>query len=74
MFAPEQASNPPVDELIKPHSLAARRVKGFARYPAGRPGDDGAKIRLLDQRVHVDTLHQFVDIDTIEQSAHIEAS
>src|SRR6202022_3660568 len=71
MPAPEHSSNPAVDELIKPHSLAARRVECFARYPAGRPGDDGAKIRLLDKYVHVDTLDQLVDVDTIKHTAHI---
>ena len=72
MFAPEQALHPAVDELIKPDRLAAGRVKRFARYPAGRPGDDGAKVRLLDKRVHVDTSYDVVDIDAIEHGADID--
>jgi hypothetical protein len=74
MRLPEQASGPPVDELIKPDGLAARSVKGFARCPSGGSGDDSAEIRLLDQRVHVDAPHQFVYIDTVKQSAHVDAS
>ena len=66
MLAPEQTSNPAVDELIKPDSLTAGRVKSLARCPAGGPGDHSAEIRLLDQRVHVDTPHQFVYIYTIK--------
>lgn len=73
MLAPEQALYPAVDELIKPDRLAAGRVKHFARHATGRPGDDGAKIRLLDKRIHVDTPHDFVDIDAIDYGAYIDA-
>src|ERR1019366_5605881 len=74
MLAPEQASHPAVDELIKPDSLAARRIQCLARRPARRPGNDRAKIRLLDKHVHVDTPHKIVDIDAVEHGAHIDAS
>lgn len=56
MLAPEQTSDPAVDELIKPDSLAARRVKRLARCPAGGPGDHSAEIRLLDERAYPATL------------------
>ena len=72
MLAPEQALHPAVDELIKPDRLAAGRVKRFARHATGRPGDDGAEIGLLDEHIHVDTAHDFVDIDAIDYGAHID--
>ena len=72
MFAPEQALHPAVDELIQSDRLAAGRVKRFARYAAGRPGDDGAKIRLLDKGVHVYTSYDVVDSEAIAHGAQID--
>jgi hypothetical protein len=72
MLASQQPANPAVDEVIKPDGLAARRIERLACRPAGRPGDDGTKIGLPDQLVHVDTPHHVVDIDSIEQSTHID--
>ena len=63
--------HPAVDELIKPDRLAAGRVQCFTRNPTGRPGDDGAKICLLDQRVHVDTTHNVTDINAIDHGVHV---
>src|SRR5260221_14270171 len=73
MLAAEQASHPAVNELIKPDSLAAGRVKCFACRSAGRLGDDGAKVGLLDKRVHVDTPDNAVDVHAIDHSAYVDA-
>jgi hypothetical protein len=53
MPAPEQALDPPVDELVQPDRLASYRVEGLGGHPPGRPGDHRAEIGLLGQVVQV---------------------
>jgi len=74
MLTPERAFYPPVDELVEPDGLAARRVERLARRSAGRPGDDSAEVCLLNEQVDVDPPHKIVDIDPIEHGAYINPS
>jgi hypothetical protein len=73
LLTPEQSLHPAVNELIEAYGLAAGRVERFGRDTTRRPGDDGAKIGLLDQRIHVDPSYDVVEIDAFKHGADIDA-
>src|SRR5712691_3895543 len=72
MLTAEQTADPAVDKLIKPDDLASQRVEGLGRRPSRGPGDQRAKIGLLDQSGHVNSLHEIIDVNAVKQGAHID--
>jgi hypothetical protein len=64
--------HPAGDELVEPDGLAADHVERIAREPAGGPGDDGAKVGLLDQRVDVEALDDTIQIHPFEQAVQVD--